>query len=468
MARKKSKAQKTFERERAEVSHIILDRGETLPGSIISAQIMFQNIANVLLLNKEETEENSYANPRAFTDDDDWMVDDDDNDDAINAIQSTFEETNTSQDTEETEMQQSSVDNSAKKKRYYPRLLGFKRKGNARKNAAKLQAMNALPGHESEIFEETGVHLKDEDQILGEEEKKATVENMPPKYRMDSDPRLGELEVDTTSHIQEGERHDRFVETARKIVSFLKSSASTYRNLPREAKKTTWKPMVSGLLTLMCRASEDFLLENLLSGIDNSVRFTLGNLDFTLDDLVNLPRWSVTKNLEKGVYVDILHIKEELEQIRQLYVGSATGKFGIAQRWYQYLQRRVKHEYGRHSKAILKPNLTVCLRGLAQYDDTRYPWLVCFAETFFMVYLGTVTDPGWRPTTGDIREAFINDELYELVGACRRAAGLPAPLSVGLNSTWSLCQGYRGGLNINSACFNCERKKVWGQSQPVC
>ncbi|KAJ5027404.1 hypothetical protein J3E73DRAFT_381156 [Bipolaris maydis] len=369
----------------------------------------------------EEAEESSDANPRATTDEDnEWiMVDDDeDNDDeTTNAIQSTFEETNTSQDKEEADIHQPSVDCSAESKRFYPRLLGFQRKGNARKTAAKRQAMIALPGNESEIFEETGVHLKDEDQILDEEEMQATVQN------------LGKLEVDTTSYIQEGERQDRFVETARKIVSFLKSAASK------------------------CRASEDFLLENLLSGIDNSVHFTLGNLDFTLDDLVNLPRWSVAKNLEKGVYVDVLHIKEEFEQIRQLYVGSATGKFGFAQRWYEYMQRLVKHKCGRHDQAVLKPNSTVCLRGLAQYDDTRYPWLICFAETFFMIYLGTVTDPVWRPTEDDVRRFYINNELYELVEACRRAAGLPAPLSVGLNSTWSLCQGYRVGSNINSACL---------------
>lgn len=287
----------------------------------------------------------------------------------------------------------------------------------------------------------------------------ATVQSLPQKFRIDGDPRLGEPELDVSSNIDEEERHGRFTETARQIIRFLQFCASAYLMLPEETKCTTWKPMVPGMLQLLSRSSEDFILENLLSGIDNPVRFALGNPDFTLDDLVNLPRLPMAKILEKGVYVDILNVQEDNHLSRYLYVGAAGGKFGLAQRWQQYLDRRVKNESGKHSRGVMQDNLTVCLRGLAHYAHSSYPWLVCFAESFSMLYLGTIQNPGYRPEEGSRSGPFVNDQLYENAELCRQAAGLPTPLSTGVNTTWSLVQGYRWG-NYRSVCINCGRKMV--------
>ena len=373
------------------------------------------------------------------------------------------EELDLPEETEEAETEQPSVVESGESKpaNMYPiRIWGYKNNGNARRALAKAAAQLDSPV-DMALSTETGVGVEDEDQALNNQEKKASVQNLPTRLRMDptSDLSLGSFLFDTFSTVEEKERHERFVEIARKIICFLKSTASDYLRLDPESKKTAWKPIVPGLLSLLSRGSEDFLLENLLSGIDIPVRSTLGNPDFTIDDLVSLPGWSIEKNIEKSVYVDIVHIKEQLELIRQLYVGAASGQFGLAQRWHDYLRPAENKVSGKHGQAIMKTNSTVCLRGLAHYGNMPYPWVVCFAESF-MLYLGTVTDPGWRPREGSVKKAFIDDELYRLVEACRHGAGLSAPLSVGLNSTWSLCQGYRWTPYPGASCRNCKRQMV--------
>jgi hypothetical protein len=334
-------------------------------------------------------------------------------------------------------------------------LKGFRKNGNFRKSLSKKRAAKML--NDSSIFEEMGAGLKDEDQILNAAEKKATVQNLPPRFRMDGDARLGNLRIQPSLKVDEAERHERFRENARKIIRFLKFSASSYMEIPREDKQGEWQPMVKGLLVLLHNASEDFLLDSLLSGIDDSVRSVLGKAGFTIEDLLSLPRWSVTQNLEKGVYLDVLGFLHGPNFIRQLYVGAAAGQFGLAQRWYQYLKRQCGSETGRHSVEVMKPGSHVQLRGLAHYGHTPYPWLTCLAESFFMLYLGTISDPGSRYDDDDHRSTLIHDDLYKLVNECRSFAGLDARLAVGLNSTWSLSQGYRWLGDDKTRCQNCNR-----------
>ncbi|KAI4946322.1 hypothetical protein J4E86_009027 [Alternaria arbusti] len=364
---------------------------------------------------------------------------------------------------QKTEGQQSSVTDSTKKPadEIRVKLVGWKRKGNARKALAQQRAAKLSSTSDCAIFEEIGNGLQDEDEVLDESEKKATVQNLPLRFRMSSDPRLGVPAVDAAVDFEDKERLERFEETARNIIRFLKTTANEFLELPKSVKRRTWKPMVSGMLTMLRNASEEYLLECLFSGIDDSVRSTLGKPDFTVDDLVNLPGGSVDQNIEKGVYVDILHIMHGSRQIQQLYVGAATGKFGLAQRWNQYLTKKLSKETGKHALEVMKSDSTVCLRALARYGQTPYPWLVCLAETFFMLYLGTIEDPGHRPDPGHCKEPFINDTLYKNVRECRRFAGLTSRIAVGLNSTWSLSQGYRYWVAYaKSACGNCSRKIV--------
>ena len=404
----------------------------------------------------------------SLPDDQDYLSDDDE--DLLEALYSMAEQESIQnsedlgppQKKQKTEGQQSSVTKPVNKPATVirVRLMGWRKRGNARKALAQERAAKLLDKSDNAIFAETGVGLEDEDQVLDDAEKEATVENLPARFRMSTDPRLGVPAVHTAADVDEKERLERFNETALKIIRFLKSTAKEYWDLPKSTKRTTWQPMVRGNLTLLKNASEEYLLECLLSGISDSVRSTLGKPDFTIDDLVNLPGGSVDQNIEKGVYVDILHLLHGTDTIRQLYVGAAAGKFGLAQRWHKYLTKRAGQETGKHSKELMKEGSTVCLRALARYGYTPYPWLVCFAETFFMLYLGTIEDPGYRAEPGHRAEAYLNDALYKKVKACRLSAGLTSRIAVGLNSTWSLSQGYRWAAYANTACLVCKRKEV--------
>lgn len=69
-----------------------------------------------------------------------------------------------------------------------------------------------------------------------------------------------------------------------------------------------------------------------------------------------------------------------------------------------------------------------------------------------MVYIGTVSDPGYR---NDTTKSFVNDKLYQAIDRIRQECELDAPLASGLNSTWSLTQGWRGKKSLKK-CSNCQ------------
>jgi hypothetical protein len=77
-----------------------------------------------------------------------------------------------------------------------------------------------------------------------------------------------------------------------------------------------------------------------------------------------LPRLSGSELTEHGVYIDVVEISDTMAE-RRLYVGSATGQFGIIQRWYTYLGSCDDGTY--HSKEIRKPGRTTNLRCKAHY-----------------------------------------------------------------------------------------------------
>jgi hypothetical protein len=309
------------------------------------------------------------------------------------------------------------------------------------------------------IFEEEGVGLEDEDQCLNEEER--ADRRIPPRFKINSDPRLGPESGRFIDDAEFDARCEHFRKVAHDILRFLKATATEFFNIPWSQAQLRWRPTCKGVLTLLRNASEDFLLDHLLSGIEDDVQSVLGMPNFTIRDLLALPRWSMERNTEKGVYLDVLNRPRGQDRVWNLYVGSGAGKFGVAQRWYDYLEGKCKSDSTSHSKLAATDGTAINLRGLAHYGEDPFPWLPCLSETFFMLYLGTIVDPGARYEPPDFRAVLIHDDLYKIVEQCRKSVGLDAPLAYGLNYTWSIKQGYRKNpYGPNTKCGNCGRAWV--------
>ena len=267
----------------------------------------------------------------------------------------------------------------------------------------------------------------------------------------------------------------RFRTRIRIIIKELKHHVLEFWLRYKDVDDDHFQLFTRGFATLISNADPDFLLESFLGGVPEETRLVLGKSNFTVDDVLSLPRLPNTILSEKGVYVsmtkgspeDTWYAASTFPRHFQLrltfasrewksYVGSASGIHGILQRWYAYIGGRnpgARKETGRHSRAIFVEGRDINLRCLAHYGHDPIPWLTIFAESVFMIYLGTISDSGFR---SDPPSKFVHDDLYTAVDAIRAACLLDRPLAPGLNSTWSLLQGWRrrhGGIRT---CQNCD------------
>jgi hypothetical protein len=143
----------------------------------------------------------------------------------------------------------------------------------------------------------------------------------------------------------------------------------------------------------------------------------------------------------------------QLRRVWKSYVGSGNGAHGILQRWFDYLTGSCWRETGRHSKAILVEGRQINLRGLAHHGNKSgaIPFLSVLSESVFMVYLGTISrSRSHMPPNSK----FVHAKLYDTVDQLRQDCKLDAPLAPGLNSTWSLLQGWIRGKTAK-VCANC-------------
>ena len=219
-------------------------------------------------------------------------------------------------------------------------------------------------------------------------------------------------------------------------------------------------PMTRRFLVIAHNSDEDWLVKQVLDGIPDSTKHVLGKEGFTTSDLLSLPRWTDSDLCQKGVYLDVVCDPQHQTSRPSLYVGSAVGQDGISQRWCDYVSiGKGRVERGLHAEAISGKMESINLRGLAQYGSDPIAWLPLFSESVFMVLLGTVRDTGKRWTGKNSN--MCCDELYDCIAECRK--GLPDAIGDGLNSTWSLIQGYRtryGGQRVRCCNVECNRPMV--------
>lgn len=134
--------------------------------------------------------------------------------------------------------------------------------------------------------------------------------------------------------------------------------------------------------------------------------------------------------------------------------------FGILQRWMDYLLNN--KENVRHARAARQPGRQINLRCLAHYGHELESWCLALAEGVFQVYLGTVDDPGPHAHT-ERTKRFLNDSLYVAIEVLRSFCALDKPVVKGLNSTWTLVQGWRGpSLKVGTKCVDCTRTVLAG------
>jgi hypothetical protein len=217
--------------------------------------------------------------------------------------------------------------------------------------------------------------------------------------------------------------------------------------------------MTNGFAQLLGRTEEDFLVESLLDGVPESTKLVIGKEGFTLDDLIFLPRLSDSELTEHGLYIDVVEVGDNILEWK-LYVGSASGQFGVVQRWYTYLGDG-NGDNTAHIQEIRKTGRTVNLRCIAHFGFEPIHWLTPLAESVFMLYLNTIYDP--RITWGkpDYSSLFIFNALYEEIKDIRSDCRLPNVKGQGLNRTWSLLQGWCNiGIKAGVACVDCGRVTV--------
>ena len=218
--------------------------------------------------------------------------------------------------------------------------------------------------------------------------------------------------------------------------------------------------LTTGFAQLLNQADEDYIVQSILEGVPISTKLILGKKHLTPEDLISLPRLSDSKLSEHGAYIDIVcvEISPGVYEWR-IYVGSATGQFGLLQRWNDYLVLKNKTSKIRHEQIIRKPGSVMNIRCVAHFGFSPEHWLIPLAESVFMLFLGSVYDP--RITWGkpEYSGFFINDDLYKEIKDVRSDCDLE-DLSEGrgLNQTWSLVQGWKGfGIKAGVECVNCKR-----------
>jgi hypothetical protein len=252
-----------------------------------------------------------------------------------------------------------------------------------------------------------------------------------------------------------------FDANVRRIVRRLKVLAAEH--ILKLNEQNHFLPFVRRLVPIINNADEDWLVETVLCGIPDSTKLVFGKDGFNASDIVSLPRLAASDGCHKGIYIDVVANSATglLGSNVQLYVGSAAGKYGIAQRWACYISagRGKTPVSGLHNQAIFNNLQNLNIRALADYGDDPIRWLPNFSESIFMLLLGTVRDTGIRKSANGEANPYCTDELYKCVAACRE--GFPEPIGEGLNSTWSLKQGFKMTLNSNRACcINCGFRMV--------
>jgi hypothetical protein len=281
---------------------------------------------------------------------------------------------------------------------------------------------------------------------------------IPRKLIAKLDDRCGDQVVISSLTIDEKrQRCQRFDDTIQLLVPRLKKTAGThsiFTKLPNTNDHTDL--LTNGFAALLRRGDEDFLVESILRGVPDSIKLVLGKEHFTLEELKSLPRLSNSELTEHGVYVDVIENGGTVSEW-MLYVGSATGQFGVAQRWYTYLGSGVDGTH--HAKEVQKPGRTTNLRCIAHFGFKPDFWLTTFTETIFMLYLGSIYDPRIAWDDPDYTSKFINDTLYKEVDDIRADCALPDMVEGrGLNRTWSLVQGWKDvGIDAGAECVNCKR-----------
>ncbi|CAO2654877.1 Nn.00g116100.m01.CDS01 [Neocucurbitaria sp. VM-36] len=230
----------------------------------------------------------------------------------------------------------------------------------------------------------------------------------------------------------------------------------------------------NGFAALISNTSEEYLFDSFLSGIADSTQAVLGHRGLSIQDLLRLPRLENDILAENDVYLDAVEYAPGEAHQWRLYIGSAVAEFGALQRWYNYF---LGHCTTRHGKAIRQPGRSMNLRCLAHYGLSPIAWLPVFAEGIFMIYFGTIDDPGFR---AERFVRFISDHLYNAINDLRLQCGLDVPIARGLNSTWTFTQGWRGvGIKIGAKCVDCPRtvldfndpkfkRTEWKYADPSC
>ncbi|KAH9864694.1 hypothetical protein J1614_010630, partial [Plenodomus biglobosus] len=279
----------------------------------------------------------------------------------------------------------------------------------------------------------------------------------PPHLLAKLDEQCGDYDSSILCNNREKSRRvQKLDENIRNIIRELKSAAFTHVETQFEPKG----PFEDEIFTkafakMLTTATEDYLVEQVLSGVPESTKVVLGRKGFQMADILSLPRLSDSELSENSVYLDALEYGPNEEFRWRLYVGSAMSQFGSLTRWNTYLRKATKGT--RHERAIKKAGRRMNLRCISHYGFTPEPWLPILAEAVMMIYLGTVNDPRLRQPSHETT-TFVNDKIYETFDKIRFNCGLDAPLTLGLNLTWPCAQGWKGpGIKAGAACENCAR-----------
>ncbi|KAH3982079.1 hypothetical protein HBI81_245990 [Parastagonospora nodorum] len=277
---------------------------------------------------------------------------------------------------------------------------------------------------------------------------------IPKKFRIrkNDTTRCGSFETIRVNTTTKADRMALVTGRVRDIVKCLKDLvASEAWFVPEDVNPLNC--FTKGFVALIKKESVDSMTEAILRGVPDSTMSILGKEGFAVEDLLSLPRWSDQRLTEHGVYLDVLKYAPGERYQWNLYVGSGTGGFGILQRWSNYFHGMDKT---RHGKATKVAGREMNLRGLAHFGFEPKPWLPILTEGVFMLYLGTISDPGFREEKFN---RFISDELYCIVKKLRMECKLDERVARGLNSTWTFAQGWVGvAIKSGAKCVNCSRE----------
>ncbi|KAL1593642.1 hypothetical protein SLS59_009156 [Nothophoma quercina] len=248
------------------------------------------------------------------------------------------------------------------------------------------------------------------------------------------------------------DRTEKFDNGVRRIIRGLKETA---RRHPQYAGEDGVQISTASFASLLSRADEDFLVDSVLAGVPESTKLILGMEQYTLDDLKLLPRLPDSQLSESGIYIDVVEIGDNTLEWK-LYVGSASGQYGVLLRWYTYTGP--SGDKSAHSQEIRKPGRRINLRCVANFGYSPEFWLIPLAESIFILYLGTLRDPRISWDKPSYESYFIYDELYKEVENILSKCALVTLEGRGLNRTLPLLQGWKGpGFTTGTKCGNCSR-----------